>query len=88
MRYIRCVEVREQEELVSSEKYVQTVFTDAIAQHLALRQQNAPLEEQMPLRDYLPVDYLRVDDPTTDHHRAPVRQWFQQDNGNALDWAA
>ncbi|MCX6411736.1 MAG: hypothetical protein NTZ81_05205 [Actinobacteria bacterium] len=73
---------------MSSEKYVQTVFTDAIAQHLALRQQNAPLEEQMPLRDYLPVDYLRVDEPTANHHHAPVRQWFQQDNGDALDWAA
>ena len=88
MRYIRYVVVREQEELVSSEHYVQTVFTDAIAHHLALRQQNAPLEEQMPLRDYLPVDYLRVDEPTANHHHAPVRQWFQQDNGDALDWAA
>jgi hypothetical protein len=42
----------------------------------------------MPLRDYLPVDYLRVDEPTANHHHAPVRQWFQQDNGDALDWAA
>ena len=73
---------------MSSEHYVQTVFTDAIAQHLALRQQNAPLEEQMPLRDYLPNDYLRVDEPTNQGTVVPMRQWFDVDEGDALDWAA
>jgi len=71
-----------------SKEYVQTVFTDVIAEHLALRQKNAELESAMPLRDYLPVDYLRIDEPTGRYPQVPVRQWFQQDNGDALDWAA
>jgi hypothetical protein len=82
------VQVCEQEELVSSEEYVRTVFTDAIAEHLALRQKNAPLEPHMPLRDYLPKDYVRLVETPTVEVRSPTRQWFDLDDGSALDWAA
>ena len=79
---------REKEDLVSTEDFNRTVLTDAIAEHLALRQRNAQLEQAMPLRDYLPNDYLRVDEPTHQGTVVPMRQWFDVDEGNALDWAA
>ena len=73
---------------MSTEDFNQTVRTDAIAEHLALRQRNAQLEQEMPLRDYLPNDYLRVDEPTNQGMATPIRQWFDLDEGDALDWAA
>jgi len=78
----------EQEERVSSEEYVRTVFTDAIADHLALRQKNAPLEQHMPLRDYLPTGYVRMDEVASTAVPPPARQWFDLDDDSALDWAA
>ena len=73
---------------MASDENVRTVFTDAIAEHLALRQRNAALEDAMPLRDYLPVDYVRVDE-TTDPGRLPaVRQWFDVEEDGGLEWAA
>jgi len=79
---------REQEDLVASDENVRTVFTDAIAEHLALRQRNAALEEAMPLRDYLPVDYVRVDEPTDPGRLPAVRQWFDVEEDGGLEWAA
>jgi hypothetical protein len=79
---------REKEDLVSTEDFNRTVLTDAIAEHLALRQRNAQLEQAMPLRDYLPNDYLRVEEPTNQGLVVPMRQWFDVDEGDALDWAA
>lgn len=73
---------------MSTEGFNRTVLTDAIAEHLALRQRNAQLEDAMPLRDYLPKDYLRVDEPTNQGVVVPMRQWFDLDEGDALDWAA
>ena len=66
----------------------QTALTEAIAEHLELRRRNAALEQSMPLRDYLPTDYLRVDEPTMSGSVTPIRQWFDVDDGGALDWAA
>ena len=37
---------------------------------------------------YLPNDYLRVDEPTNQGIVVPMRQWFDVDEGDALDWAA
>lgn len=71
-----------------SEESNRTVLTDAIAEHLELRRRNAALEASMPLRDYLPKDYLRVDEPTMSGSVTPIRQWFDVDDGGALDWAA
>ena len=51
-------------------------LTAAIADHLALRQKNAALEGAMPLRDYLPSDYVRIEEPTNNGSVAPNRQWF------------
>jgi hypothetical protein len=79
---------REQEDLVASDENVRTVFTDAIAEHLALRQRNAALEDAMPLRDYLPVDYVRVDEPTDPGRLPAVRQWFDVEEDGGLEWAA
>ncbi len=73
---------------MSTEEHHRTVLTDAIAEHLALRQRNAELERAMPLRDYLPKEYLRVDEPTNQGGAIPIRQWFDVDEGNSLDWAA
>lgn len=73
---------------MSTGEYNRTVLTDAIADHLALRQRNAQLEDAMPLRDYLPNDYLRVEEPTNQGLVVPMRQWFDVDEGDALDWAA
>lgn len=73
---------------MSSEENARTVFTDAIAEHLALRQRNAHLEEHMPLRDYLPTDYVRGVEPVADIAVPPARQWFDLDDDGALDWAA
>lgn len=73
---------------MSSEEYAQTVFTDVIAEHLALRQRNAHLEEQMPLRDYLPTDYVRVVEPAAGTIPPQARQWFDLEDDGALDWAA
>jgi hypothetical protein len=63
-------------------------LTAAIADHLALRQRNAALEDAMPLRDYLPHDYVRVDEPTFSGNVAPIRQWFDLEDEGGLDWAA
>ncbi len=73
---------------MSSEQYVRTIFTDVIAEHLALRQQNAGLEPKMPLRDYLPTDYVRMAEATSTAVPPPARQWFDLDDDAALDWAA
>jgi hypothetical protein len=71
-----------------SEETSRTFLTDAIAEHLALRQRNAALEDAMPLRDYLPSDYLRVDEPTMSGRVTPIRSWFDVEDDSALDWAA
>lgn len=60
----------------------------AIAEHLELRQRNAELEGEMPLRDYLPREYVRVDEPTFNGTVAPIRQWFDLEDEGGLDWAA
>ncbi|MGI9116894.1 MAG: hypothetical protein ACR2JV_04575 [Gaiellales bacterium] len=73
---------------MSTNEFNRTVLTDAIAEHLALRQRNAELEAEMPLRDYLPTDYLRLEEPTYQGDVAPARRWFDMDDGDALDWAA
>ena len=73
---------------MSTEEHNRTVLTDAIAEHLALRQRNAELEQAMPLRDYLPKDSLRFEEPTNQGGAVPIRQWFDLDEGDALDWAA
>ncbi len=73
---------------MASEENVRTVFTDAIAEHLMLRQRNAGLEDAMPLRDYLPVDYVRVDEPTDPGRLPAVRQWFDVEEDGGLEWAA
>ncbi|MFM7247157.1 MAG: hypothetical protein ACKO2Y_06780 [Actinomycetota bacterium] len=73
---------------MASEDYVRTVFTDAIAEHLALRQRNAGLEQAMPLRDYLPVNYVRVDEPTDPGRIPAIRQWFDVEEDGGLEWAA
>ena len=73
---------------MASEEYVRTVFTEAIAEHLALREQNAGLEVQMPLRDYLPVDYVRMDEPVSLGIAPAARQWFDVDDEQSLEWAA
>ena len=73
---------------MASDENVRTVFTDAIAEHLALRQRNAALEDAMPLRDYLPVDYVRVDEPTNPGRLPAVRQWFDVEEDGGLEWAA
>lgn len=63
-------------------------LTAAIADHLALRQRNAALEDAMPLRDYLPRDYVPVEDPTDNEAAEPFRQWFDVEGDHGLDWAA
>lgn len=73
---------------MASDENVRTVFTDAIAEHLALRQRNAALEDSMPLRDYLPVDYVRVDEPTNPGRLPVARQWFDVEEDGGLEWAA
>lgn len=82
------IAAREKEELVSSDDYVQTVFTQVIADHLALREQNAALEERMPLRDYLPFNYVQSGSSQPFDLRPPGRQWFEQEDGSELGWAA
>ena len=62
-----------------SEGISQGDLTAAIADHLALRQRNAALEDVMPLRDYLPRDYVPVEEPTDNGVITPLRQWFDVD---------
>ena len=71
-----------------SDQPSRNVLTDAIAAHLELRQRNAALEDAMPLRDYLPSDYVRVDEPTMNGRVTPIRQWFDVEDDGALGWAA
>ena len=71
-----------------SEEISREDLTAAIADHLALRQKNAGLESAMPLRDYLPHDYVRVEEPTFNGTVAPIRQWFDLEDEGGLDWAA
>lgn len=71
-----------------SEEISRDDLTAAIADHLALRQQNAVLEAAMPLRDYLPRDYVRVEEPTQNGTVSPIRQWFDVEDDGGLDWAA
>ena len=71
-----------------SEEISRDDLTAAIADHLALRQRNAELEGAMPLRDYLPRDYVRVEEPTQNGTVSPIRQWFDLEDDGGLDWAA
>ena len=71
-----------------SEEISREDLTAAIADHLALRQKNAALEGAMPLRDYLPNDYVRIEEPTNNGAATPIRQWFDLEDDGGLDWAA
>ena len=59
-----------------------------VEQLTAALERNAELEGEMPLRDYLPQDYVRVEEPTFNGNVAPIRQWFDLEDEGGLDWAA
>ena len=40
------------------------------------------------LTDAIAEHYLRVDEPPNQGDVVPMRQWFDLDEGDALDWAA
>jgi hypothetical protein len=40
------------------------------------------------IAEHLPKDYLRFEEPTNQGGAVPIRQWFDLDEGDALDWAA
>ena len=60
----------------------------ALHEHLALRAQNAALEASMPLRDYLPVDYVPPEPALEPPPRPRRREWFDLDDAASAKWAA
>ncbi len=73
---------------MSSEEYARTVFTQAIAEHLELRERNRLLEERMPLRDYLPLDHIPQASPSPLPFAAMEGgAWFDVED-DQLGWAA
>ncbi len=73
---------------MSQEESTAARFGDVIAEHLALRAQNAALEASMPLRDYLPVDYVPPEPAPEPPPRPRRREWFDLDDAASAKWAA